>query len=335
MRGLWRFNPVWDRMRTELHRRMAIDFASSESTTLLFGTGRGGTSWLAQMLTCSPGQRYLFEPFHRERTRAWRGQAYLPYIPRLAQAPVLHNAAEKILAGRVSSHWVDQHNTAWLAHSRLIKEIRAQWMIGWLREQFPAIKMVWAIRHPIPTALSRVKLGWDPHLDLALAQPELMRDHLDPWADVLRRLHREGSPLEQAVARWCLDTHVPRRELRSGEVLVVFYERLCRDPFGEMERVFDYLERPMPERLEQAVNRVSPHFRRESAVLSGNDPVTHWMKRISSIDCSQAEAVLERFGYADWYDAMGMPTLDESQVWSRSQATPVTSKSISPYREAG
>jgi len=288
-------------IRRALAKRFYIDRHDPRGATLLAGTGRGGTTWLAQLINHDDASRLMFEPVMPDRVPLFAPLSRRPYLKRGDAHDAWSSAMDRVVAGRLRSAWVDAHNTKLLANQRLIKDIRLNLALPWLAERYPAIPIVWALRHPCAVAYSKLKLGWDTHLDLFLNDDRLMADHLSPYRSLLASATEAW---DRHILMWCVETLVPRRSLREGEALTVYYEDVCDRPWDEMDRLFAYLGRPVKRgAMEQALASRSPHFRRDSAVVTGADPVASWDKKVTGAQRRRAGELLAAFGLDAVYSA--------------------------------
>jgi len=220
-----------------------------------------------------------------------------------------------ILAGKVRTAWTDRYNTRSLARRRMIKAIRANLLLGWISRQCPQVTMLYAMRHPCAVVHSRVKLGWDTHLDQLLAQPRLMQNHLAPYSSIIERTEREGDAWERHTAMWCIENMVPLRELLLGDMHVLFYEQFCTQFDEEVAALFDYLGTPVPQGIERARRQRSAHFRRDSAILRGGDLISDWQRHVTPRQIDRTLALLHTFGLSHLYGEGPLPLCPRDQVF--------------------
>jgi hypothetical protein len=265
-------------------------------TVFLAGSGRSGTTWLSEILNADGRYHYFFEPFNNRKTPAWRGFAFRQYLPRGTSNEQARVVAERILSGRLHSAWIDSQNKAFISSHRLVKDIRANLMLGWLREEFPEMPMVLLTRHPLAVTLSREKLGWGPgSLEALESQPELMRRHLEPHRELLQRL--SDDPFSMQIANWCIEHLVPLAELREGEFCLVQYESLVRAPENELIRLFGYLGRQLSDEHKNRIGRASATASRGTRQsLDSARLLRPWEGKISASRERQAADIVAAFG---------------------------------------
>ncbi len=300
-----RLRPALVEARREAKRWSYLDLDPSLSaTTVLAGSGRSGTTWLGEILDRHHDHRVIFEPLRASRVPAVAHFAHGQYLRPDEEDSRWVEPVERILRGRLRNRWADHQNHVYLARRRLVKEIRANNLLKWLKTRFPEVKVVWLVRHPCAVAASARALGWRHHLDDLLAQPDLVADHLRP---LMPAIAAARTPMEQYVAQWCIETVVPFRTLAPADVCLVFYEELCRDPAREAARVLASVGQEADAALAGALDRPSKLARADSAVRRGQNLVTGWTDKVARSDVEGAVALLEAFGLSEIYGADPWP----------------------------
>jgi hypothetical protein len=72
----------------------------------------------------------------------------------------------------------------------------------------------------------------DKHLDELLSQDDLMENFLIPFK---LEIKNTSGLYNKHVCEWSAENYVPFPQFNEGEVLVVFYEKLRRQPQHEIE----------------------------------------------------------------------------------------------------
>ena len=266
---------------------------------LLLGSARSGTTWVGEVIDRHHDHRVVFEPLRPDRVPAARVFANGQYLRRDDTDPRYLEPMTRILTGRMRNPWADHLNHVVVARRRLVKEIRANLLAPWLVDRFPGMPVVLLVRHPLGVAVSRRELGWSDHLDDALAQPALVRDHLT--TDQERFLRALSDPFARAVAQASLETLVPLRMTTPGELLAVTYEGLVSEPRVQAERVLRHVGQEPDAELDAALDRPSHLSRADSAVRTGQDRASAWMSRVDADDRARALEVLELLGLGGLY----------------------------------
>jgi hypothetical protein len=268
------------------------------------GTARSGTTWLSELINHRNEYRYVFEPFdHRKvpRVAPLGGRRYLRPDD---DDPAAFAVAEHVLTGRIRHPWTERFNRRLVADRRLVKDVRANLFLGWMRARFPGMPIVLMLRHPFAVALSYEKQGWRGSVETLLAQDRLVEDHLGPLADTIAGAR---DAFERALCIWCVETLVPLRQLRPGDAHVVFYESLVESPEVEVPRLLAFLGRPFDPSVLDAVSRPSLTARRGSAVATGGNRTGGWREKMGGERLERAREIVRRFGLDGLYTEDGRP----------------------------
>jgi hypothetical protein len=229
-----RLRTIPDRLRAAAYLDPRHDLAA---TTLVVGSGRSGSTWLAELLNHRNDRRLVFEPFRADRVRKARRFRWGQYLDPAEQDHPLGPLIDELLAGRVRSWWTDRQNSCRLAAGRIVKEIRITNALPWIRTRHPAMPVAYIVRDPAAVARSWLELGWGDRLDDLLAEEELLA-HVGSAADVAHEVARRGDRFERVVVRWCLENAIPCRAAAAGDFHRVDYERLRVAPRDELESLY-------------------------------------------------------------------------------------------------
>lgn len=264
----------------------------------LAGSGRSGTTWLSTMIGAANHSRFIFEPFDPRRVPICGGFLRKQYLRPDDSRPEFLHAAERILSGSLRDRWTDRHNRKILARRRVIKDIRANLLLGWLHSHFPEMPVVLLLRHPCAVADSRLRLGWRDNLDEVMSQKDLIEDHLRPFeAGILSA----RNPFERSVFMWCIENFVPLKQLGQNGALIVFHESLLKDPERELERLSGFLGEVFdPARMMHGM----PDSPTRERLIYG------WTERIDGAHTERAAGILRLFGLDRLYGEGPLPRPD-------------------------
>ena len=310
------------RIQRRLRGQLFIDRAGSDTSRFLAGSPRSGTTWIAEMVTAGQNMRLVFEPFHPEEVPSSRAFEHRQYLrPNSCEQPY-RQVAERIVSGSTRSSWSDRFNHTTLPRGRLIKEVRANLMLGWLHARFPRMPICLVIRHPAAVLASQKGIDWDFHAETArlLAQDQLMEDHLTPFVDLLRRAESE---IEQSLLVWCVENYVPLQQLRRGDLHVVCYEHLVERPEDEFRKLMSFYQLPFNDELMSLVGRPSGVTAKGSAVVAGGDLLRSWQDKISPDERRRIVELLHLFGLDRLYGEDPMPLLDDPNTLLPEIPSPV------------
>jgi Sulfotransferase family len=320
------------RSRANLLQGLYVDHKRDyRDSIFLAGTGRSGTTWVSDIINYKNEYRYVFEPFHRGKVklcRSFRRKQYLRPDDRreefllpariiLSGALRRHYWADLFNGGYVrkrrvikdvhanrSLYWGDRLDRGFVPGRRLIKEVRANLMLGWIRANFPEMPIVFLLRHPCAVAHSKTKLGWTPNLDNFLSQRDLMEDFLEPFEKEMRSAKTD---FERHVFSWCVESYVPLKQLSQEEIHLIFYERLCKDPKGEVGRLFAYLGANFDKSVFEKMNNPSSLSRKASTILSGEKRVVDWSRHVTDAQLERTAEILGPFGLDEIYSEEALP----------------------------
>src|SRR5262249_55955888 len=141
-------------------KALYIDPGDYRRTILLAGTGRSGTTWIQDIITRAVACRVMFEPFNPRKISLLTEWSCRQYLRAGQWAPQFLAPAARILSGQIRDIWIDQFNQTHVVRRRLVKDIRVNLILRWIRSHFPEIPIVLLLRHPCAVASSKLALGW-------------------------------------------------------------------------------------------------------------------------------------------------------------------------------
>jgi hypothetical protein len=290
-------------------RARFIDAGGVDNAVFVAGSHRSGTTWAASALNYDDRYRNMYEPFNGERVAANAQFTYGLYIRPDDPARAYAAAAGAVLAGRLRHTIVDQRNVRFFATRRIIKETHANLWIAWLHRRYPSVRIVMVVRHPFAVAHSRRMQRRQTHLEPYLDQPQLLDDHLAPFVEVIRAAHGD---FEQHVANWCVQHYVPFRQLRRGDVHVLFYEDLCLHADRALREACLFLGRPYDESALMTLWKPSFTARKDSPIRTGASPIIdEWRQHVTAGERAAGLALLRAFSLDRVYGEEPTPLTDD------------------------
>src|ERR1700694_543421 len=283
-----------------------------KNSILVAGSGRGGTTWLAEILNHDNQFRDIFEPFFPARIKICQNFSNRQYLRPDNDDPLYLKPAEAILSGRLRDDWSDAYTRRIFCRKRLIKDIRVNLLLKWMHRHFPEMPLVLILRHPCAVVNSRLHLGWDSSLGDLLSQEALVADYLEPF---MGKLSEAKDPFEKHLYLWCIENYVPLQQLSRKDALIVFYEDLHSQPGRELERLGRYLDLSFPDSVLNRVHRPSSQTRkRTSPIALGEDVLNSWKKHISDDMIKRAMGILELFQLSSIYGPSSKPLRDPDSI---------------------
>lgn len=274
--------------------------ADLQKTIIVAGTARSGTTWLGDLIASQVPCRILFEPFQPDLVPEYRGFKYFQYMRPGIENQRFQSFAEKVFTGEIRNRWIDHQNERIFSQFRLIKEIRVNLALKWLHDHFPDLPIMLLIRHPCAVVLSRMDLGWATDLDIKpfLSQPDLIEDHLLPFMDLIMSA---TTTEEKHTIIWCVSNLVPLRQLKLGEVKIIYYENLCTQPEEELPALFRFIGHTPTRPLTNRINQPSQTTRVTSAIVTGADRIKGWQKKLSPSQIDNILRTVDAFGLSHLY----------------------------------
>lgn len=233
-----------------IRRGLLRDDGRDLPTLLVSGAARSGTTWLAEVLARATRSRLMFEPLAPQAVPEGVDLPVFPCPRPGDQAPALEDHLRRVFGGRIRDPWIDRQPVTCHPRGRLVKMVRASFMLGWLSRTFPDVVIVYVTRDPWSVVRSRIDLGWDPTPDLLdlHGQPALL-ESLGPLADRVRdarsRLEHPGASATPAAAveanavLWAAANRIAHADLGKIAAVHVGYEALRADPVGAFGRLID------------------------------------------------------------------------------------------------
>ena len=184
---------------------------SSKRPILVTGSSRSGSTWVGRMLSVPSGIGYIHEPFnvdHRPgicsakfdypRTYVSNENEHLYYDhlkDTLDYEFKLLNGLKALRFPKDAVLLLKDYAVFSIYRRRksrpLIKDPMASFSTEWLASRFD-MEVLALIRHPAAYALSIKEMNWKPPFLSFLKQPLLMKDHLYPYEEEIRRLQDKG-----------------------------------------------------------------------------------------------------------------------------------------------
>ena len=278
---------------------------------LVAGSARSGTTWLGDIISAQIPCRTLFEPFNCDLVPSYRDFHYFQYMRPGMENSEFQAFAQKVLTGKIRNRWIDHQNERIFSSYRLIKEIRANLALKWLRDHFSEVPILFLIRHPCAVVLSRMELGWatDTDIEPFLLQQDLVEDHLANYLDLIENA---SSDEEKHAIIWSVSNLVPLKQFKPGELRKVYYENLCTGHETELRSIFNVIGfRYEPDLIN--INRPSTTARMKSAVVTGQNKIARWKSELRPSQIEKILRVVDAFGLGHLYGESLLP-LDNDKM---------------------
>lgn len=278
------------------------------NTVFLCGSGRSGTTWLADLINNGNDFRYLFEPFWHAKVPACRDFNIRQYLRPDNDDAAYLEPATAIITGQIRRRWMDKYNRAYRGSKRLIKDIRVNLFAAWLQNHFPQTKIVFVLRHPAAVTLSRTKRKWRARTDDVLKQADLVSDHLEA---PLARVGEPRDRFDRHVFMWCIENLVPLRQLKSKQVHVVYYEHMCTAPEPTLRALANAIGHEFDSSVLARVSKPSRQALPNSAIRSGGNLIGKWRSALSTEKIDRILEIVAGFGLDKVYTDDLMPVAED------------------------
>lgn len=272
-----------------------------DKTVILTSMGRSGSTFVADIINCDNIYRIMFEPFRFDRVTEAQNFIYPCYLRPNNTEPSFVLPAQKILTGKVHSPWIDRENRAIFPQRRLLKDIRINLLLKWLRNRFPAVKIVLLVRHPCAVAESWLAVFGVGRgaFDRLHANPLLVED----IGSSIMEHYRQAAPgFESLLFLWCISYWIPFHQFSKDELYLLFYEDLLLDPHVELEHLFAFLGHSYsPQKAQRVFSRVSSTARLNQDTLSQRFKFDSWMSCVTPEQIERAYEIMSLFGLEQLY----------------------------------
>ncbi|MBT5221022.1 MAG: hypothetical protein HOI35_00755 [Woeseia sp.] len=299
-----------------------------ERPRIVVGYGRSGTTWVLDVLAQANSLRPVFEPMHPDAIPAAAPYAH-KYLARNDRDDDLCELLNRYFDSYFHSIWADyrirtgwlkprlRHLRSWpqakawvnrlnrsktyyfryrsqrLREERIVKLIRANMIISWLRENMAA-RMVFIVRHPAAVVLSQAASpqSWDPYRRLNLYKSDSRLSNA--MSSRMRALLSQSlDSIEALTLAWCVENSIAFKQAAESDVPIIHYEDLLENGEAEWPRILAALDLEiMPD--SDLIARPSQQTWGEQA----KDPALvrryeSWMTRIDPKTAEKIQAILD------------------------------------------
>ena len=138
-----------------------------------------------------------------------------------------------------------------------------------------------------------------------------MADFLTPFREIIEGVN---NIFDRHILMWIVDNYVPLRQFRKGEILVVFYENLCRNPQKEIQNIVSFVGEKFSPMVLEYVAKPSSKAGKNSAIFSGDDLISSWRKHVAGKQIARAMELLRVFGFEAIYGEGDLPLVSGEEA---------------------
>ena len=303
-----------------------------EDNIVICGTGRGGTTWLAELFLSVPKTAILWEPLHPVVLRNTKYAdlslqlGNMPYIPENEVWDEAYDFFNDLMQGKILfREFIIRNNKKFLKDESadlftmdkwIIKNCRSNMLLPWLVRNFELRPPVFLIRHPCAVVSSQLR-----HISYDSFVPGFEKPG-GRYTDIYyqyEKIIREAKTREEALAiAWCLENIIPLNHPANNKGwITVAYEDLIVDPESHLKNIFSRLSLPMPDGILEKVDKPSFTTKEGSPILEGKNQLTGWQKHLSKDQVNLILGIVEKFGI-EIYDHNPSPSL---KLYNMSQTS--------------
>lgn len=296
---------------------------------VILGFGRSGTTWLSDVVSKVLGGLLLFEPLHPQVCDFAAEVCYAP-SPALIGAQRLHDHLGAAMTAVCRHRWLLRNHLftpledvsqsyidmVWNECPVIgFKEIRANFLIDWLIEQFDA-RIVFLLRHPCSVLASLRRranfwneFGWEQHYRMFHARV------IDGWpaASALIAPHRAAiaaarTELDQQTVMWALTALLAAWQLEQHDLPLFCYEDFYDQPFAATRNLMAYLGEGSPSMhpAHLFVPSMTTLRTTHGLVKAETDYASHgerlfWQDVLTDAEVGRIMGIVESMGLDRWY----------------------------------
>jgi len=271
------------------------------------------------MIYSQPHIKYIYEPLEINRYNPYRNM--IPIIPlnkkhskrQLLMLKKYFN--EIVLQGKLRgySQWnFFNKNYNFITERYVVKLLNALPLIDWFANNFD-IKIIYLIRHPIPTSLSIMRKNWKNTNNKYLYNPDFINKYLtEEMLECSNKIMKKGNNMNKFILEWCLKHLYPLSVCNKRDWLTITYEELLLKPRKMIDLICEYLDLPDREKMLKSMlkpsKRADNHSKKDIIMKGSSYLVYRWKKDIKvEIEC-EAMSILETFGIDSYNQGSIMPS---------------------------
>jgi len=286
-----------------------IHRTGNKKDIFLFATARGGSTWMMEILASQPGIKFFDEPVNIRRPNVQRTGVFREWLDLMPDGRRGEDILQFFLDLQKNRYGFlnpapFRRNYRPITNRNVFKLHALEHMINELKDRCHG-QVVFLLRHPIPTTLSRYEF---PRLDRFLLscyhRSEYLDDHQvnEAW-----NLYCKGSKLQRGILSWCFENFIPLRHSDQKDWLVLTYEELLLNPEKLCQTIATSLDLPRVDLMLRAVNTPAANIKMSKqdtfAILNERDEqirrrnlVTKWKLKVTENEEQSCFDILSLFG---------------------------------------
>lgn len=306
----------------------------SQTTIVVAGSPRSGTTWLLELLRTLPGRKALNEPLMYEVARRDHGFSWRTYLDPEADGQQQREYLRTILNGRlgISPAWyfeAENRPAQLVEHATrdrlVVKFCRINRMLHWFCRQFDVRGPVFIVRHPCAVVASMLRHeAWEEGdmmgrnlAENALHGASLPASLSDVFGDIIESL---DSHVEALAMMWCLDHYVPLVHQEEGSYpwVLVPYERMVTRGREELRRIAEALDVEMTPEMRDRLDEPSQSVK-DQLHKDAERQLSKWRRRLSDRQVDDILRIVSDIGLDRAYSRELEPNYDWLNERQRSR----------------
>jgi len=297
---------------------------------LIFGTPRGGTTWVMEILETLPGYKSIFEPFHKDwfpEVQKLKINSSRPYVYFEDSNPALREYLAKVFKGEVVSKSPQYDLTLENIYKRIsakkavVKFVRVNRILPWIANNFQVKGMFFVIRHPCSTIASQLETGFRGYFmpknipiskEIVLSSISEIKELRDN-EELINKIKTIKTQEEILTAIWSIDNYIPLYYQKKFNWCTLVYESLVINPEEEIENMFAYINEEVPEKVYPKIRKPSITTY-DPTYLGTTKQLIKWKKKLSGRQVKNILKVGHWFGL-DFYTEDPEPDYDAIKNW--------------------
>ena len=279
-----------------------------ENTIAIASSGRGGSTWLAEIVGSLPGYPIVWEPLHLGKNPECKkyGYNWNTYIPLNGEEQRKKEYLREILTGNnlstntISSLAFNPRNFLNFK-GFVVKFVNANLLLNWMLEQFP-ISAILMIRHPCAVVESQLRhSAWNHVNKNNMTIPEQLTVDYPYLLEVFEGIETR----EEVLAfEWALKTYTPLVQPQPKSLYITTYEGLVEQPILELNKIFNFLGKTVPPQAYKKLKTASSTTQKLSNIALNKNPLDGWKKRLSVEQIDNILRVVHKIGIDFYTDSL-------------------------------
>ncbi len=278
----------------------------------IFSDPRGGSTWMAELISLLPKTTMVWEPLHLEHSSTFQNLkfSWRQYIPENEKWIEAQEAFTRIFKGKELNSQFCRNATvlSFLVSNKLIvKFVRANALLPWLTNEFNfKYDPIFLIRHPFSVVASQLKSESWGYEFTGFQIPDCpYNEHYRIHEKFLSSLKTKEEAL---VASWCLTNKIPLRSKHNNKKwITIYYENLLQYPDREMKKIFERWNIDMPADLMNNIKNASSTTLEATFQKNIEHQLYKWKSFFNDEQLRNMQKVLEYFEISEYDSSDVLP----------------------------